>query len=169
MSLSLHAATIPSMLQILGAGRGWLVKARESGIEEQELTQARLTEDMLPFAYQIKSMAVHSEGAFEGVKAGVFSPDRSEPPATITQLDARLEAAIDYLQALNEDEVEALRGNAMRFEMGERRLSFAVDDFILSFSQPNFYFHATAAYGILRARGVELGKQDYLGAVRAQR
>jgi hypothetical protein len=54
----------------------------------------------------------------------------------------------------------------MRFEIGEKRLAFTAEDFLLSFSQPNFYFHATTAYGILRAKGVKVGKLDYLGKLR---
>jgi hypothetical protein len=166
MPLSLHAATVPSMLQILGAGKGWLAKARACEMEEGDVIKSCLAEDMLPFTYQVKSMAVHSKGAFEGVRNGVFSPDMSEPPATFDALDERLDDAIAYLEALSEEEVEALRGGDMRFQFGERQIPFSVDDFLLSFSQPNFYFHATTAYGILRANGVDLGKRDYMGRLR---
>lgn len=168
MPISLHAATVPSMLQILGAGKGWLDKAKASALSEDEVIEACLAEDMLPFSYQVKSMAVHSMGAFEGVRSGVFSPDMNKPPNTLAGLGEKLDEAIAYLSALTEDEVEALRGNDMRFEIGEKRLPFAVDDFLLSFSQPNFYFHATTAYGILRAKGVAVGKLDYLGALRVK-
>lgn len=169
MSLSLHAATVPSMLQILGAGKGWLAKAAASGIGEEEVVGARLIEDMLPFAYQVKSMAVHSQGAFEGVRRGLFSPDTSEPPATLAGLEARLDAAIAFLAGLSEEEVEAMREGAMRFESSAREMAFTVEDFLLSFSQPNFYFHATTAYGILRMKGVALGKRDYIGMPRIKR
>ena len=169
MSISLHAATVPSMLQILGAAKGWLDKAESCTMTEDEVVKARLAEDMLPFAYQVKSMAVHSHGAFEGVRRGVFSPDMSEPSTTFAGMRAKLDEASAYLSALTEDVVEALRGGDMRFEIGEKRIPFAVEDFLLSFSQPNFYFHATTAYGILRAKGVALGKLDYLGALRAKR
>lgn len=166
MTISLHAAIVPSMLQILGAARGWLDKAQGCGLAEEEVVSACLIDDMQPFAFQAKSMAVHSMGAFEGVRRGVFAPDFADPPATLDGLRARLEEAVAYLAALTEAEVEALRGGAMRFEIGERRLPFTVDDFLLSFSQPNFYFHATAAYTILRTNGVAIGKRDYLGALR---
>jgi hypothetical protein len=166
MTISLHAATVPSMLQLLGAARGWIAKAEASGLPEEEVVSACLISDMLPFAYQLKSMAVHSLGAFEAVRRGVFSPDVSEPPADYEALRARTGEAIAYLEALTVDEVEALRGGAMRFEVGSKRLPFRVDDFLLSFSQPNFYFHAATAYGILRAKGIKVGKIDYLGALR---
>lgn len=166
MTISLHQALIPSMLQILQAGKGWLAKAAASSLAEADILEARLIGDMLPFAYQMKSMAVHSMGAIEGVKAGVFSPDMSEPPTTLAGLDARLDVAISYLSAVGPDEVEALRGRPMRFEVGERGMAFTVEDFLLSFSQPNFYFHAATGYGVLRMLGVDLGKRDYLGPLR---
>jgi hypothetical protein len=135
---------------------------------EGDVVKSCLIDDMLPFAYQVKSMAVHSKGAFEAVKAGVFSPDMSEPPATFEGLRAKLDDAIAYLEALTEDEVEAMRGNDMRFEVGPKVIPFTVDDFLLSFTTPNFYFHATTAYGILRANGVQVGKLDFLGQLRAK-
>lgn len=166
MPITLHAATVPSMLQILGAAKGWLAKAAECGMAEGEVAEACLIEDMLPFSYQIKSMAVHSHGAFAGVRAGVFSPDFSEPPATLAGLLNRIEQAESYLSALTADEVEAMIGKDVRFEIGPKKLPFVAEDFLLTFSQPNFYFHATTAYGILRARGVKVGKLDYLGKLR---
>ena len=82
MPLSLHAATIPSKLQILGAGLGWLDKAESCGLDEAELVGAKLIDDMLPFAYQVKSMADHSKGAIEAcarVSSGPSSASRTRP------------------------------------------------------------------------------------------
>lgn len=166
MPLSLHAAVIPSALQILGAGLGWLEKAQACGIAEGELVEARLVDDMLPFAYQVKSMAVHSQGAIEGVRKGVFSPDMSEPPSTIAGLREKLQGAIAFLESVTEDEMEGFFGQDMRFEFRDKKVPFTAEDFLLTFSQPNFYFHAVTAYGVLRARGVAVGKLDYLGALR---
>src|SRR3981081_3443617 len=79
MAFPLYAATIPSYQQILGAVSGLLDAAEafcaEKGIAPADIIKARLAEDMLPFAYQVKSTAVHSLGAIEGVRRGVFSPD----------------------------------------------------------------------------------------------
>ena len=166
MPLSLHAAVVPSWLQILGAGRGWLDKAEASGLD---LVDARLAEDMLGLNYQRKSMAVHSQGAIEGLRAGVFSPNfKEELPASLDEMRARLDGAIAFLEGLSEDELDSFIGRPMRFEIGEKKLDFTAEDFLLSFSQPNFYFHAVTAYGILRARGVSVGKIDYLGKLRFQ-
>jgi hypothetical protein len=163
MPLSIHDALVPGWLRILHASHGWLEKARESGIPEAELVEARLIADMLPLAYQVKSMAVHSSGAIEGLRAGSASPDRSEPPRTIAGLGECLDGAIAFLEAVTADELERLADKAMVFTIRDRRLDFTGAGFLLSFSQPNFFFHAVTAYDILRMRGVEIGKRDFLG------
>ena len=167
MPLSLHAALVPSWLQILGSGHGWLDKAGACGIAETELLDARLVEDMFPFAYQVKSMAVHSQGAIEAVRQGVFAPNFAEAlPQSLAELRDRIDGAIAVLGNVGEEELESFVGQPMRFEIGPKRLDFTAENFLLSFSQPNFYFHASMAYGILRSRGVGLGKIDYLGKLR---
>jgi len=168
MAISLYDATIPSMLQLLGAGHNWLDKASAGGMKDEDLSAARLAEDMLPFNYQIKSMAVHSQEAIKGLRAGVFSPDFSDPPATFEGLHARLSQAEEFLEGLSEEEMNAFVGADMRFEIGEKVIPFTGEGFLFSFTQPNFYFHASTAYGILRARGVKLGKLDFMGAIRAK-
>lgn len=170
MAFSLYAAIIPSNLQILEAVAGLLDKAEafcsETGAPHEELIQARLADDMLPFAYQVKSTAVHSLGAIEGVRAGVFSPDRSAFPLDFAGLRAAIAKAHDALAAIEPAEVDGFVGRDMRFSFGERHMDFCAEEFLLSFSQPNFYFHATTAYDILRWKGVKLGKRDFMGRPR---
>jgi len=170
MSMSLYAATVPSYLQILGSIAHLLDKAEAfcaaKAVPASELIEARLAPDMLPFAYQVKSTAVHSIGAIEGVRSGVFAPDRTPWPASFAGLRARIEDARAALRAIDRVELDGLVGRDMRFELGEHRMDFTAEDFLLSFSQPNFYFHATTAYAILRMKGVELGKRDYMGVLR---
>ena len=170
MSVSLHAAVVPSWLQVLGAARGWLDKAESSGLPEGELVEARLIDDMLPLAYQVRSMSDHSRGAIEGLREGVFRPKFGEPlPTSLAEMREKLDGAIAFLEGIDESELEGFAGQPMRFEIGEKRLDFTPENFLLSFSQPNFYFHATTAYAVLRAKGVPVGKIDYLGALRFQR
>ena len=168
MPISLHKALVPSWLQLLASAKGWLDKAEASELSEASICEARLSKDMLPFAYQVKSMAVHSIGAIEGVRAGAFSPDMSEPPADFAAMRARLEETEQALAAVTEDEMESFIGRDMRFEITRAniRMEFDAEEFLLSFSQPNFYFHATTAYDILRHLGIEVGKRDYLGRPR---
>ncbi len=170
MPFTLHAATIPSYLQILGSMSRLIGKAEsfcsEKGLEPEALIQARLADDMLPFAYQVKSAAVHSIGAIEGVRKGTFSPDTTTPPASFEGLRNRVTQTIAALEAVDSDEMESFIGRPLRFEFGSNHMDFLAEEFLLSFSQPNFYFHAATAYDILRAQGLEIGKRDFNGRVR---
>ena len=173
MSFSLYDAVIPSNLQILAAIDALLDKAAAFcgtlGMAEADLIDARLAPDMLPFGYQVKSCAAHSIGGIEGVRAGSFSPDMTPWPTTFAGLHEVLQSAIASLKAIDRDTFDALADSDTQFAMGETRMPFTGANFLLSFSQPNFYFHATAAYAILRAQGVKLGKRDFLGMPRMKR
>lgn len=170
MSFSLYEAVVPSNLQILQALDRILDKAAsfctERGMTEAELIDARLAPDMLPLGYQVKSCAVHSIGGIEGTRAGSFSPDMSAWPTDLAGLRDLLQHAIAALTALDRDAVDALLDTDTHFAFGEMRMPFTGANFLLSFSQPNFYFHATTAYAILRAQGMKLGKRDFLGVPR---
>lgn len=170
MTLSLYSAVVPNYVQILGAVRGLLDKAEahctETGCDPDGLHNARLADDMLPFGYQVKSCSAHSIGAIEGVRAGVFSPDMNPWPKSFDGLREAIGHALAAVEALDPDEINDFVGRDMRFVMGERTMPFTAEDFLLSFSQPNFYFHATTAYDILRWKGVKLGKRDFMGRPR---
>lgn len=173
MTFSLYDAVVPSNLQVLRALNAVLGKASAFCVDrnetEAELIDARLAPDMLPLGYQVKSCAVHSLGGIEGVRAGSFSPDPSAWPTSLAGLRAMLGTAIDALDAIDRTEFDALADTDTQFAFGETKLPFTGANFLLSFSQPNFYFHATTAYGILRARGMKLGKRDFLGMPRIKR
>jgi len=172
MSFSLYDAVVPSNLQILGALDRVMEKAKafcdERGLAEVELIDARLAPDMLPLGYQIKSCAVHSIGGIEGARAGSFSPDKNPWPIDFESLRGILQRASAELSALDRAAVDGLTEADTHIALGDRKLPFTGANFLLSFSQPNFYFHATTAYAILRAQGVDLGKRDFIGAPRVK-
>ena len=173
MPLSLHASYVPSGLQMLGTA-DHLVDVAEKWCSEENrdhsaVIGARLIDDMLPYCYQIKSVAEHTGGAIEAVRQGVYSPDLNPPPTSFDELRIKLANARTTLTDLTEDEMESWMGRDMRFEFKDRRMDFTVEEFLLSFSQPNFYFHATAAYSIARMLGVQVGKMDFMGAVRIKK
>src|ERR1700736_929922 len=128
MAFSLYAATIPSYQQILGAVSGLLDAAEafcaEKGIAPEDIIQARLADDMQPFAYQVKSTAVHSLGAIEGVRRGVFSPDTTPPPETFAALKARIIETLAALEAVEAAEADALVGRDLRFSFRHRHVEF---------------------------------------------
>ena len=170
MPLSLHDAIIPNWLQQLQSTQRLLAKAQQwaegQGIGERDLLTARLAEDMLPLAYQVKSCREHTAGAIAKCREGVFSPAMEPPPLSYAELDAKLGGAIAEIEALDPDELEAMAGKDVAFVMGETRIEFTVQDFLLSFSTPNLYFHAATAYDILRMKGMPIGKRDFLGRLR---
>jgi uncharacterized protein len=173
MSFSLYAATIPGYRQILGSVAGLLSIAEtfctEKGLPHEAIIQARLAEDMHPFAYQVKSTAVHSLGAIEGVRRGSFSPDNTTPPATFAALQQRIADTLAALAVIEPAEIDGFVGRDMRFSAGERQIEFSAENFLLSFSQPNFYFHAATVYDILRVKGARIGKRDFMGKLRTRK
>jgi hypothetical protein len=170
MTFSLYGATVPNYLQTLNAVAGLIGKAEsfcaEKGIAPHDIIEARLAPDMLPFSYQVKSTTVHSLGSIEGVRRGVFTPDMTQPPDSFAALKSKVSETISALEALEPAEINRFIGRDMRFTFGERHLDFTAEDFLLSFSQPNFYFHAATTYDILRWKGVQIGKRDYMGKTR---
>ncbi|GGE14621.1 hypothetical protein GCM10011529_21260 [Polymorphobacter glacialis] len=115
------------------------------------------------------SCAAHSVGGIEGVRAGSFSPEMSAWPTDFAGLHGVLQTAIASLKAIDREEFDALAESDTKFAFGTTMMPFTGANFLLSFSQPNFYFHATTAYGILRAQGVKLGKRDFMGIPRIKR
>ena len=173
MTFSLYAATIPSYQQIVGAVDALVDKAvafcAETGTSENDLIMARLVDDMLPFGYQVKSVAEHSVGAIEGVRAGNYSPDTGPFPMDFAGLKAKLANAQAFLAALDPAEINGFIGRDMQFSFGTSVMPFTAENFLLSFAQPNFYFHAATAYDILRSKGVKIGKRDFMGRPRLKR
>ncbi|MGE4322694.1 MAG: DUF1993 family protein [Sphingobium sp.] len=169
--MTLYEAFVPGCVQVLGSVSGLLDKAQAhcaaQAVAPETLIGARLAPDMLDFAYQVKSCCVHSIGAIEGLRQGRFSPDRSTPPDSFEHLRALVAQALEALSAIDPAEIDALAATDLVFTIGDKlRWDFRGQDFLMSFSLPNCYFHATTAYGLLRHAGLKIGKADYLGAVR---
>ena len=165
MSISLHDATVGSFRQILGATANVLEKGRAhceaSGTPLDDVVQMRLMDDMLPFQFQIVSVAHHSLGALEGVEAGVFTPPSpaGEDYAGLQNLIAQ---TLEGLDAFTAERVNVFEGKPLEFRLGSNAIPFQGEKFLLGFSLPNFMFHATTAYDMLRIKGAPLGKRDFL-------
>ena len=170
MAIPLYDLTVVNFLQTLGAVAGFLDKGlahcTDASVESGALVGSRLYEDMMPLSFQIVSVVHHSLGAIDGVKAGVFTPPAEAVPPDYAGMQKRVADTRLALQQLSPAEVNALEGRDVKFEFRGRSIPFTAEGFLLSFSIPNFYFHATTAYDILRNRGVKLGKRDFLGQLR---
>ena len=167
MTFSLYDATVANYLQILGATPGFLDKSlahfKDNGVDPAEIVETRLFPDMLPFRFQVVSLAHHSRGAMEAAKNGVFVPPSGKPDLDYAGLQALVKDAHSELSSLTPDAVNALLGREVMFKIGDRSMPFTAEGFLMSFSLPNFFFHSTTAYDILRHKGAPLGKRDFIG------
>lgn len=171
MAISLYDASVLSYLQILDAAQGFLQKGRDwcgqSGLDPEELVEARLFEDMRPLRFQVQQVAFHSAGAIQAMRSGVLSFAGERPQHDYAGLQAVIAQAAADLRALDPAEVNGFEGKDVAFSVpGKDDRVFTAEGFLLSFSLPNFHFHAATAYDILRLRGVPVGKLDFMGKLR---
>jgi hypothetical protein len=171
MSLTLHDAFVPTAKQILGGLTGLVDKAEshcaETGCTPDTLIDARLAETMWPLPWHVRSCWVHSGYAIEQFESGVFSPDFTDIPGDWDAMRAMIADTLTRLDAVSPDYLDAIADKPVDFVLGGKTLmTMTGQDFLLSFSQPNFFFHATTFYDILRMQGVALGKRDFLGIPR---
>jgi uncharacterized protein len=170
MAFSLYDATVANYLQLLGAVGGFLEKSlahfQEKGIDTAEIVGAAIAPDMLPLRFQIVSAAHHSRGAIAAAEKGVFGPTVDRPELDYAGLQALVTEARTELAARTPEAVNALVGGDVTFKAGDFALPFTTEGFLMSFSLPNFFFHATTAYDILRHKGAPLGKRDFMGKLK---
>ena len=171
MTTSLYELSVASYLQSVGGVEKVLKKGAEhaeaNGSNPDDLVSAKLADDMLPLHFQIVSVVHHSLGAVKGMRAGEFRPPSGYPTdMDYAGLRSFLGEAHAELKTVAREEIDALAGNEMFFRMSDVEIPFTMENFVLSFSLPNLYFHAATAYDLLRQHGVVLGKSDYLGWLR---
>jgi hypothetical protein len=172
MVTSLYELSVPTFLQTVRAVGGFLDRAAqhcaEVGADPDDFVPLRLYDDMAPFHFQIEAASHHAVCGLEAAKTGVFTAPPLVGPVPFNELRAMMSTAQSALEALTPDEVNAWAGRDLDLQIGPRRLAFTSESLILSFSLPNFHFHAVTAYDILRSRGVPIGKRDYEGQLRTR-
>lgn len=170
MTISFYEAGVSSYLQVLDGVSAVLEKgaahAAENNVDPQEFVMAKLHDDMMPLHFQVVSVCHHSLGALHGMRDGRFSPPSFDLDKSYAQLQALVAETSAGVAEFSEADAQAIADKSMVFAMGKQEMPFTNQNFLLSFSLPNFYFHAATTYDILRMRGVVLSKIDYLGAMR---
>ncbi len=166
MSISMYQASVPVLLRglanlqvILGKGEA---HAAEKQIDPSVLTGARLFPDMLPLARQVHIATDTAKGCVARL-AGVDAPKFEDVELTFEELDTRIQKTIDYLKTFKPEQVDGTEERGITLKMRNGPIEFTGINYLLYFVLPNFYFHVTTAYDILRHNGVEVGKLDYLG------
>ena len=157
MSLSMYQASVPVFIQKLEALSKILAKAAAHAearqIDPAVLINDRLAPDMLPLSRQVQ---IAADSALRGGA-------RLDTETTFAELQERLGKTVAFLNGLSADQIDGGEERAVVMKMRDSEMTFTGQSFLLNFILPNFYFHITAAYLILRHNGVELGKRDYLG------
>jgi uncharacterized protein len=172
MPISLYDLSVPTFLQTVRAVGGFLDRTvaycAEQGTNPDDFVNARLYDDMAPFHFQIEAAWHHAVWGLEAVRTGAFTPPGLVGPVPFADLRAMMGKAEAALEAFRPGQINACAGKSLDLQIGPRRLAFTAETLILSFSLPNFHFHAVTAYDILRSRGVPLGKRNYEGQLRTE-
>lgn len=170
MAISLYDASVLSYLQMLDAVKSFLDKGRsyclDNKIDPEEIVETRVFHDMHPFRFQIQSVAFHSQGAIEAIRSGVLELPGDRPLQDYAALQELVVETRETLRTLTPEEINSREEANVIFRIRGSERVFTAEGFLMSFSLPNFHFHATTAYNILRSKGVPLGKLDYMGALR---
>src|SRR5687768_6839975 len=165
--MSFYDVTVPAYLQILGSLSGLLTKAeahcKAKNIESEVLFNARLYPDMLPLNRQVQLIC---DFATKGCARLTHSevPSTPDTEKSFEELRQRLANTITYVKSFKPAQFEGADAKDVTFPAGpDKSITLKGQQFVSSFSFPNFYFHAAIAHGILRHNGVEIGKRDFLG------
>jgi hypothetical protein len=168
MSISMYQASVPAFQRSLKALDAILDKAaafaEERKIDPAVLTSARLAPDMHSLTRQVQFASDTSKGAVARL-AGLDVPGFADTETTLPDLKARIAKTLEFIATVRPDQIDGSEGRDISLKAGSRELSFKGQDYLVTFALPNFYFHVTTAYAILRHNGVPIGKLDFLAGV----
>lgn len=168
MSLSMYQASVPVFQRTLGSLSKILDKgvafAEAKKIDPSVLLNARLAPDMFPLVRQVQMVSDTAKGAAARL-AGIDVPSFPDEETTVSELQARITRTLDFLNSVHATQIDGSEERTILLKMHSGDVTFTGQSFLLFFALPNFFFHVTAAYAILRHNGVDVGKLDYLGGL----
>ncbi|MCY1236072.1 hypothetical protein D9M68_454820 [compost metagenome] len=168
MSLSMYEASVPVLARMLGNLSNILKKAEANaqarGIDPKVFIESRLAPDMFPLVRQVQIASDMAKGCAARL-ADVEVPSWEDTESTFDELQARIARTQDFIKGIDAARFEGSETRTVVLKMRSGEMSFSGRDYLLGFAMPNFYFHVTAAYAILRHNGVDVGKMDFLGGV----
>lgn len=168
MATELYDLTVPAFLRAFGAMSAFLAKgeawAEEHGIDPATLLTARLYDDMAPLTAQVQRASDAAKFAVVRI-GGVEAPAMADDEASFADLHARIGKTVDLLRSVPPEAMNGQEDKIVTLTTPGRSLDFTGRSYALGFVLPNFYFHVTTGYAILRTKGVPVGKMDYLGGV----
>jgi hypothetical protein len=168
MSISMHSASVPVFVRMFGNLSLWLDKAEAHAtakkFDPQVYLTARLAPDMLPFPKQIQ---IACDAAKFGVArlAGVDAPKFDDTEASLAELRVRIQKTVEFVRSVPASQIDGTEAKDVVVPRRDGSITLKGEFYLKHFVMPNFYFHVTTAYALLRHCGVDLGKSDYLGAL----
>lgn len=169
MTISMYQASVPVFTHMLTALSAVLDKAEAFAaakkIDSAVLPATRLCPDMFPLTRQVQIACDFAKGTAARL-AGVEVPSYADTEATLPELKQRIAKTLAFIATITPGQIDGSEERDISLKVGPQEMHFKGLPYLVSFSLPNFYFHVTAAYAILRANGVDLGKMDYLGMAR---
>ena len=166
MAISMYEACVPVFAARLKALSGVLDAAQQNATERKIdphiFLTARLAPDMFALTNQVQIATDHAKGAPSRL-AGRDIPKFDDNEASFSDLQARIGRTTDYLSTFKPGDVDGSEDRQVELRLGGRHVQMSGQHYLLHFAMPNFYFHLTTAYDILRHNGVPLGKATFLG------
>ena len=166
MTISMYQASAPRFANMLRNLSALIEKADAhcgaKKIDPAALTAFRLYPDMFAFTRQVQVACDTAKGAVARL-AGVDIPKHEDTEQTLAELKQRLAKTLDFILSVNPEKIDGSDEKPVVLKLGGREVTFTGMQYLLGHAYPNFYFHVTTAYDILRANGVEVGKRDYIG------
>lgn len=166
MTITMYHASVPYFLRMLGNLKAILQKgaahAAARKFDPAVLFNGRLAPDMLPLVRQVQIASDNAKGAAARL-AGVEPPKMADDETTYAQLTERIDKTIAFLKTLKPEQIDGSEGREVVLKFPNQVFTFKGQAYLMHFAIPNFTFHVTTAYAILRHNGVELGKADFLG------
>ena len=168
MPISMYQASVPAFVQQLTALGGVLDKAeayaRAKKIDPAVLLDARLFPDMFPLVRQVQIACDFAKGASARL-AGLEVPVYADVEQSFVELQGRIKRTLEFIRALEPEQIDGSEGREVTIRIAGKPVTFKGQPYLVNFVLPNFYFHATTAYAILRHNGVDLGKRDFMGPI----
>jgi len=165
MPISMYHASVPVFLQLLGGLKGVIEKAEAHAAahkwDENTVLNLRLYPDMFTLARQVRQASEHAFGA--GRAAGVEVPNLPAIDNSYAEMKARIDKTIAFLKDLRPNQLDGKEDSQVTITAGGQPRTFKAQNYLYHFAMPNFYFHTTTAYNILRSLGIEIGKRDFMG------
>jgi hypothetical protein len=167
MPITMYGASVPAFVQMLDSLAAILAKAdayaAERKIDPAVLLDYRLAPDMFPLRRQVQIATDHAKGCCARL-AGRDVPSYADDETSFEDLRARIERTVAFVRSLRAEDIDGSEEREIALTVGGRPMRFRGQDYLVGFVLPNFYFHATTAYAILRHCGLGIGKRDFMGA-----